>query len=222
MRGAPLPDEGSQGIGFAIPSEIAAQIVGALIESGEIERGWLGVSVTLARSDDGAVRGLVVNQLACNSAAERQGVRLGDMVTALDGRPVSTEATFKNAVSLLSPDARVTLEIRRGKAAQRLALTLSNPDVTQNAVHRVLESVILGLPVSSASRACMPTGPVLMAVPSDTIAYAVGFRTGDYLTAINGEAASSAAQIHDLLAAADGKISLDILRAGTAYRIEAE
>ena len=222
MRGAPLPDEGSQGIGFAIPSEIAAQIVGALIESGEIERGWLGVSVTLARSDDGAVRGLVVNQLACNSAAERQGVRLGDMVTALDGRPVSTEATFKNAVSLLSPDARVTLEIRRGKAAQRLALTLSNPDVTQNAVHRVLESVILGLPVSSASRACMPTGPVLMAVPSDTIAYAVGLRTGDYLTAINGEAASSAAQIQDLLAAADGKISLDILRAGTAYRIEAE
>lgn len=223
MRGVPIPNEASQGIAFAIPSDIAAQVVQALIKDGEIKRGWLGVSVTLARTDDGNAGGLVVDQLACNSAAERQGVRLGDIITALNGRPLSTEASFNNLVSRLSPDARITLDVRRGEAIERLALTLSNPDSIQTApMHPVLGTVVFGLPVSSPSRACMPSGPVLLLVPSDGAAFMAGLRTGDYLTAINGEPAFSAGQIQDLLEQSDGRISIDILRAGTAYRIEAE
>lgn len=223
MRGVPIPNERSQGIAFAIPSDIAAQVVQALIKDGEIKRGWLGVSVTLARTDEGVSAGLVVDQLACNSAAERQGVRLGDIITALNGRALSTEVSFNNFVSLLSPDAHITLDVRRGDATQRLALTLSNPDSIQTApMHPLLDAVVFGLPVSSPSRACMPTGPVLLEVPPDSAAYAAGLRTGDYLTAINGEPAFSAGRIEGLLESNDGKISVDILRAGTAYRIEAE
>lgn len=223
IRGAPPPHEGAQGIGFAIPSELAAQIVRALIKDGEIRRGWLGVSVTLSQAGGDATQGLVVDKLACNAAAERQGVRLGDIMTALNGRTLSTEAVFKNAVSRLPPDARVTLDIRRGGTMQRLELTLVDPGSVGSApVHRALGSVILGLPASSPSPACAPIGPVFLEVPSDSIAYAAGLRTGDYLTSINGEAAISATQIQDLLDASDGRISFDILRAGTAYRIEAE
>ncbi|WP_414735948.1 PDZ domain-containing protein [Ensifer adhaerens] len=106
---------------------------------------------------------------------------------------------------------------------QRLELTLVDPGSVGSApVHRALGSVILGLPASSPSPACAPIGPVFLEVPSDSIAYAAGLRTGDYLTSINGEAAISATQIQDLLDASDGRISFDILRAGTAYRIEAE
>ena len=223
MRGVPIPNEASQGIAFAIPSDIAAQVVQALIKDGEIKRGWLGVSVTLARTDEGNAGGLVVDQLACNSAAERQGARLGDIITALNGRTLSTEAAFNNSVSLLPPDASITLDIRRGGATQTLALTLSNPDFIQTVpMHPVLNAVVFGLPVSPTSRACMPSGPVLLAVPSDSAAYAAGLRTGDYVTAINGDPALSGAQIQELLETNDGKIAIDILRAGTAYRIEAE
>lgn len=224
MRGAPPPNEGSQGIGFAIPSEIAAQIVRALIADGVVRRGWLGASVTLAQEGEGAARGLVVDELACNSAAERQGVRLGDVITALNGRALSTETAFKNTVSQLPPDARITLDIRRGQETQRLDLTLSDSGAAIRAapVHRALGSVTLGWPLPSPSRACMPTGPIFLTVPADSVAYVVGLRAGDYLTAVNGEAATSAAQIEDLLEAADGKIAIDILRAGTAYRIEVE
>ncbi|WP_429819744.1 trypsin-like peptidase domain-containing protein [Ensifer sp. B1-9] len=223
IRGVPPPNEGAQGIGFVIPSELASKIVRALVKDGEVRRGWLGVSVTLSQAGVGASQDLVVDRLVCNSAAERQGVKLGDAVTALNGYAVSTEAAFKNAVSLLAPGARVILDIRRGGRVQRLELKLADPGSVQSApVHHALGAVILALPVSSLSRACTPNGPIFLEVPSDSIAYAAGLRTGDYLTSINGEPAISAAQIQDLLDASDGKISLDILRAGTAYRIEAD
>ncbi len=219
VRGAPPPNEGAQGVGFVIPSEFASKIVRALIKDGEVRRGWLGVSVIHSQAGDDAMRELVVDRLSCNSAAERQGVRLGDAVTALNGHAVSTEPAFRNAVSLLAPDAQVTLDIRREGKTQRLELKLVDPASIHGApVHRALDSVTLVLPDSSASRACTPNGPVLMEVPSDSVAYATGLRAGDYLTSINGEPAVSAARIQDLLDAADGKVSFDILRAGTAYR----
>ncbi|QRY70510.1 trypsin-like peptidase domain-containing protein (plasmid) [Ensifer sp. PDNC004] len=218
VRGAPPPNEAAQGVGFVIPSDFASKIVRALIKDGVIKRGWLGVSVTLSQADD-KTRDLVVHRLSCNSAAERQGVRLGDAVTALNGHAVSTEAAFKNAVSLLAPDAQVTLDIRREGRSQRLELKLLDPvDVQGSPGQGALDTVTLALPGSSASRACTPKGPVLMEVPSDSVAYAAGLRSGDYLTSINGEPPVSASRIQDLLDAADGKVSFDILRAGTAYR----
>jgi len=221
VRGVPPPNEGAQGIGFAIPSEFASKIVRALIEDGEIRRGWLGVSVTLSQVGIDATQDLVVDRLSCNSTAERQGVKLGDAVTALNGHAVSTEAAFKNAVSLLAPDAQVILDIRREGRTRRLELTLADAASVRSApVHRALDTVTLAFPVSSASRACTPNGPVLLEVPSDSIAYAAGLRAGDYLTSINGEPAVSSPRIQDLLDAANGKVSFDILRAGTAYRIE--
>lgn len=223
MRGAPLPDEGGQGIGFAIPAAIAAEVVKTLIANGEVRRGWLGISVSLKRTDESGGQGLVVDQLACASAAEQQGVKLGDVITALNGRAFSTAAAFKNAVSLLAPATRMVLTIRRGETPVSLAVTLSDPQVGRNSsIGGVLEQVSLSAPNSSPSRACIPAGPVLLAVPSDSLAYSVGLRTGDYLTAVDGESVYSIAQVQSLLEAHDGKILLDILRAGTAYRIETE
>ncbi|CAN7375135.1 PDZ domain-containing protein [Pararhizobium sp. LjRoot235] len=94
-RGVPATSEASAGIGFAIPSQIAEQIVRQMIAHGEYRRGWLGLSVTSAETDDGGgageAQGVVVNELTCNSAAELQGVQLGDVIMALDGRALGTD-----------------------------------------------------------------------------------------------------------------------------------
>ncbi|MEY9626390.1 trypsin-like peptidase domain-containing protein [Sinorhizobium fredii] len=223
-RGIPPPSEGSSGIGFAIPSDIATRIVGALIADGEYKRGWLGASVAIGEADEitGEAQGLVVDELACNSAAERQGLRLGDVIIAVDGRALKTEAVFKNAMSLLPVNARIMLDIRRGDKSQRLSLTLSDRDndVRNSAGTGLLESVAIGFPPATASQACTTNGPVLLDVPSGSLAHSLGLRTGDYVTAINGEAATSAAEIRGVLESAEGMVSVDILRTGTAYRIE--
>ncbi|PII37805.1 peptidase [Sinorhizobium meliloti CCBAU 01290] len=222
-RGIAAPDQASTGIGFAIPSNIAAQIVRELIAHGEYKRGWLGLSVTAARdAQDGSATqplGLVVNELACNSRrSARRG--LGDVIMALDDRAFSTEPAFRNAISLLPANARIALEIRRGEASQKLNVTLSDSADRSDASDQ--GSIIVEFPSASGSPACVPAGAVLVDVAPGSAAYSIGLRTGDYLTAINGKPPVSADQIGSVLESAEGSASIDILRAGTAYRIDVQ
>ncbi|MCK3779406.1 S1C family serine protease [Ensifer sesbaniae] len=109
-RGIPAPSEASIGITFAIPLDIAVQIVRELITHGEYKHDRLDLSMTTAMDAEGGGTAeplrLVVNELACDSAAERQALRLGD---------------FRNAISLLPAGARVTLDIRCGEDSQRFS-----------------------------------------------------------------------------------------------------
>lgn len=224
-RGIAAPDEATTGIGFAIPSDIAVQIVRELIAHGEYKRGWLGLSVTGA-ADMGVggateTQGFVVNELVCNSPAERQGVRLGDIVVALDGRTFPTDTAFRNAISLLPANARITLDVRRGEKLQKLSVTLSDAAARRN-LDLGQESVVVEFPSANGSPACAPAGAVFVDVASGSVAYSMGLRTGDYLTAINGEPPVSVDQIRGVLESAQGSASVDILRAGTAYRLELE
>ncbi|RVK16384.1 PDZ domain-containing protein [Sinorhizobium medicae] len=223
-RGIAAPDQTSTGIGFAIPSNIVAKIVRELISHGEYKRGWLGLSVTAAAdAQDGSATqpiGLIVNELACNSPAERQGVRLGDVITGLDDRAFSTEPAFRNAISLLPANARITLDVRRGERSHKLDVTLSDsadrPDVSDQG------SVVIKFPLAGGPPACVPAGAVLVDVAPGSAAYTIGLRTGDYLTAINGKPPVSADQIGSVLESVEGNASVDILRAGTAYRIDVQ
>lgn len=95
------------------------QIVQELIAHGEYKRGWLGLSVTGAADirvgSAAETQGFVVKELVSNSPAERQGVRLGDIIVALDGHTFPTDAALRNAISLLPANARITLNVRRGE-----------------------------------------------------------------------------------------------------------
>lgn len=223
-RGIAAPDQTSTGIGFAVPSNIAAQIVRELISHGEYKRGWLGLSVTTAADAQDASatqpQGLIVNELACNSPAERQGVRLGDVIIGVDDRAFSTEPAFRNAISLLPANARITLDLRRGETSQKLTVTLSDPAADRDVSDQ--GSVIVKFPSAGDSPACVAAGAVLVDVAPGGAAYSIGLRTGDYLTAINGEPPVSADQIGSVLESAEGSASIDILRAGTAYRIDVQ
>ncbi|MEK1931213.1 MAG: trypsin-like peptidase domain-containing protein, partial [Pararhizobium sp.] len=217
-RGVPATSEASAsaGIGFAIPSQIAEQIVRQMIAHGEYRRGWLGLSVTDTETDGGGNReeqGMAVNSLTCNSAAERQGVQLGDVIMALNGRTLGTVTAFTNAVSLLPANSRITLDIRRGEKLQRLELVLSdrNDDPRHNTSSVFLDSVTIGFPSRAYSKACAPTGPVLLDVGIASVAYSAGLRAGDFLTSINGQALNSLDQVAKILEEPDGKASVDIL-----------
>ncbi|MDK1491238.1 trypsin-like peptidase domain-containing protein [Sinorhizobium sp. 7-81] len=224
-RGIPAPDEASTGIGFAIPSDIAMQIARELIAHGEYRRGWLGLSVTGAadiRPGSAAeTQKFVVNELVCNSPAERQGVRLGDIIVALDGRTFPTDAAFRNAISLLSPNTRITLDVRRGEKLQQVNVMLSDAAARRD-LDSGQESVVVEFPSANGSPACAPAGAVVVDVASGSDAYSMGLRTGDYLTAINGQPPTSVEQIRSVLESTQESASVDILRAGTAYRLELE
>lgn len=119
------PAGGNVGIGFAIPTEIAVNIMGQLIDHGEVRRGVLGVTIqdltvelAEAFSVEEETRGVVITRVLDDSAALDAGLQPGDVITAVDGNPVSRAVDLRNKVGLSPVGERITLDIVRN--GQRL------------------------------------------------------------------------------------------------------
>jgi len=109
----------SIGIGFAIPSNMATSVMNQLITKGKVSRGQLGVTIQYINSDLAAslgmkeVRGVLVNQVSRGGAAERAGLKSGDVILAMNGTPINDVNTMRNRVAAAGPGAQVTLQILR-------------------------------------------------------------------------------------------------------------
>jgi serine protease Do len=121
---------GSIGIGFAIPSNMARNVMDQLIKTGKVRRGQLGIIVQKVTSDMasslglGEARGVIVSQVQTGSAAERAGIKQGDVITALNGAAINDANSFRNQVAGTQPGTEVTLTITRGGREQQLSATL--------------------------------------------------------------------------------------------------
>lgn len=116
------PSGGSVGIGFAIPSEIAAPIVDKLKVGAEIERGFLGVSIVPVNDDLADSLGLprnrgeFVQSVQSDGAAEQAGIKAGDVVTKINGSAVTKDQTLSFLVANITPGTKIPIElIREGK-----------------------------------------------------------------------------------------------------------
>ena len=124
------PTGGSIGIGFAIPSNMARNVLDQLIKSGTVRRGHLGIVVQPVTDDIASSlrlsspRGVVVSQIQPGSAAERAGLKRGDVILALNGNAVSDPNSFRNDIAATPPGQTVTLRIWREGNEQELRPTL--------------------------------------------------------------------------------------------------
>ncbi|RKT44574.1 trypsin-like peptidase domain-containing protein [Thiocapsa rosea] len=110
----------AQGVGFAIPAEIAIEVAHALVSQGQVTRGWIGLSgrsVTpeLAESFGlRSARGVLVASTLRDSPAAQAGLRPGDVVTRIDDRDVATVQDLLDAVAGAGPHTALSLEVWRG------------------------------------------------------------------------------------------------------------
>jgi Do/DeqQ family serine protease len=124
------PSGGSIGIGFAIPSNMAREVLDQLVKHGKVTRGQLGVVVQPVTNDIAAslnlsnARGVIVSQVQPDSAAERAGLKRGDVILALNGNVVSDPNSFRNEIAATPPGRTVTLRIWRDGSEEELRPTL--------------------------------------------------------------------------------------------------
>ena len=124
------PSGGSIGIGFAIPSNMARVVLDQIVKHGKVTRGHLGVVVQPVTQDIAAslrlndASGVIVSQVQPGSAAERAGLKRGDVILALDGNLVSDANTFRNDIAGTPPGRTVTLRIWREGSEDELRPTL--------------------------------------------------------------------------------------------------
>lgn len=109
---------GSQGIGFAIPSNLTRDIMIDLIREGAVVRGWLGVEVqeltsSLARSFGFSGNGILIAGLLRNGPAHLAGLQPGDIVTAVEGQPVENGRLTMNAIAKKRPGTKIKLTVYR-------------------------------------------------------------------------------------------------------------
>jgi S1-C subfamily serine protease len=124
------PSGGSIGLGFAIPSNMARSVMEQLINTGKVSRGQLGITVLKIPSEEASKLGVdqgpgvVVYQVQPGSAADRAGLRRGDIITALNGTAVNDPNSFRNIIAGTAPGSEVTLTVKRDGREQQVRATL--------------------------------------------------------------------------------------------------
>ncbi|MBW3504336.1 MULTISPECIES: Do family serine endopeptidase AlgW [unclassified Pseudomonas] len=110
---------GSQGIGFAIPINLAMEVMKSIIEHGQVIRGWLGIEVQpltqeLAESFGLSGRpGIVVAGIFRGGPAQKAGLELGDVILSIDGEPASDGRRSMNQVARIKPSDKITIQVMR-------------------------------------------------------------------------------------------------------------
>lgn len=123
---------GSQGIGFAIPVNLARQVMEQIIATGRVSRGWLGVSARdVVHETTGAAAGAALVAVQRGSPADRAGLRPGDTVVSINGKEISDTAALINETAALNPGTQAQFKILRGREAVSLAVELGRRPVAR-------------------------------------------------------------------------------------------
>ena len=136
---------GFQGIGFAIPSNLARQIANTLKDNGKIVRGWLGVGI--ASVDEGENRqvarsfgykndtGVLVQQVFPNTPAYEQ-LKEGDVITKLDGKDIADSNALRNRIAMLAPGTEVSMAVFRDGKDETVKIKLGDQPANLAAVDK--------------------------------------------------------------------------------------
>lgn len=198
---------GSIGLSFAIPSVVVQNVVTQLRDSGEVTRGWLGVSIQdvdrdLAESFGlDRPRGALVAQVGAGSPAEASGIQSGDIILEFNGQPINTSSDLPHVVGLVAPGSEVSAMVRRDGRNKTLDVVVGGLDADQRpSVSRFMEGgsqdSILGMVVESADDEMMAElglsgGVLVLEVVPDSPAAAGGIQGGDVVTRLGSSAIQS-------------------------------
>jgi len=122
---------GSLGIGFAIPASTARQVMESLIKEGRVVRGWIGVeprdlTPEIAETLNLPIRqGVLITGVLQNGPASAGGIRPGDVVVAIAGKPIANTSQLLNAVAGLKPQTSASIGVQRGEKSLELTVTVA-------------------------------------------------------------------------------------------------
>ena len=187
------PSGGNVGIGFAIPAKLARDVMRQLLAYGEVKRGSLGVDTQDVTADIAPMLGLksakgaVVTRVLASSPAAAAGLREGDVITALNGKPVNASGELANLEGLLPVGTPVKISVLRDGAPLSLTATLKPTELRQTTGDKLdagLAGATLGDLPDKFRRQGL-SGVIVNAVAQGSRAAANGLRANDLIVAVN-------------------------------------
>ncbi len=116
------PVEGNVGVGFAVPINVVKQQLAQLKGGATLQQGYMGVSVQESAAANQS--GVTVANVAAGSGAAQAGIQTGDIITAVDGQPITDYASLAAQITGKQPGTQVTVTIQRNGATQQVKVTL--------------------------------------------------------------------------------------------------
>jgi serine protease Do len=203
--------EGNNGIGFAVPMDVARNVMDQIVKTGKVTRAYLGVmaqDVTpqLAKAfHANVVSGALVGEVSPDSPAAKAGMQKGDIIEAVNGKTVNDGAQLRMHISLMQPGTTVNVKVLRDGTAREVPVRLgelpteqAKAEKSDNAKENTMDGVsVENLSAQDAKQLKLPanaSGVVVTDVDPNSQAAANGLKRGDVIQEVNHQAVHNVAE----------------------------
>lgn len=203
-----------QGIGFAIPVDMAKKIVAQLKEKGEVTRGWLGVGIQDLTEELAEYYGLdtdegvLVTQVFEGDPAEKAGIKPNDIIVSVDGQIVNTGRELSSIIANTAVGGKTRITLLRGDKKMTLTATVAKrPDDETKIGQKSPDKSDLGIQVADLSREraqqfgldAEESGVLVIDVDSGSRADQAGLNVGDIIKGINRKKITNLGEYQDVM-----------------------
>jgi serine protease Do len=226
------PSGGNVGIGFAIPSNIASDIVAQLKDQGEVTRGWLGIQIQPVTQEIAEslgleqARGAIVASVVKGSPASRSDIKPGDVIMAMDGEPVDDFKDLPKEVAVTRIGSEVVLKLQRDGSTQQVEVVIGSmpgeeEQLAQSERGNTVDKAELGLQLASLTPetrkrfnvAKASSGVLVASVENGSPASKAGIRPGSVINMVGQKSVDTPDDIIERVRlAAEKKQSAVLLR----------
>lgn len=220
------PSGGSVGIGFAIPANLAKDVIGQLKQTGTVSRGWIGVEIQGINDEiaEGLglknTKGALVARVEENGPAEAAGVKQGDVIIEVNGKAVNSSSDLPRMIAFLKPGDKAALTLWRAGKTVKADLTLGNlaehsQEASQPTVAPGIEGMSLAA-INDQTRMALGLDPkakgvVVIEVAPGSEAEHRGIQAGDVITRVASEAVTSPEDVAKKISEAKAKKQKSVL-----------
>lgn len=208
------PSGGNAGIAFAIPSNQANNLVQQILEFGEVRRGLLGIKGGELNADLAKAfkvdtqQGAFVSEVIAHSAAEKAGIKAGDVIVAMNGQKISSFAEMRAKVATSGAGKEIELTYLRDGKSNNVKVTLQADDgASVKAEVQALEGAELGNYNAKGIK-----GVEITKVQPNSLAAQQGLKSGDIIIGVNRESVETTRDLSKILDENPSVVALNILR----------
>ena len=215
------PSGGNAGIAFAIPSNMANNLVQQILEFGEVRRGMLGIkggelNADLAQAFDiEAKKGAFISEVMPGSAADKAGLKAGDVITAINGQAISSFAEMRAKIATSGAGKEIDLTYLRDGKSNNAKVTLQSDDQTQTRANGLLPALD-GAELNNYDEKGVK-GVAITKIKPNSLAEQRGLKSGDVIIGINRQKVENLGQLRKILESKPSAIALNIIRSDSNF-----